>query len=356
MIYSFESFTQPNQTNSMPTVREIADYAGVSKSTVSLVLNNKPGVSEGMQARVLQAVEALNAEQDTVARAHSDEALSLLVLHPPTLNDDVFTEYLQGIWAGVSQYNVHLRLSANEIKLPSNHITNLIFSETSLRPDGVIMIGSTDNEPLLERAISLGIPCVMVHREQEYPHISTVGVDEAMASAEATQYLIDLGHRGIAFMGGDIKLQYTRGRLAGYKRALEQNGIPVPPEWIFLGFEEAHMQCVLQERPEITAIVCMNDTYAMEFVLPVLDAAGCTIPDDYSVVGFDNLVPARALNPPLSSISYPRYQEGIRVVDVLVEQIQNPLLRSQHIVFQTKFHKRASCGPPRQKHRSRYDD
>jgi len=334
----------------MATVREIAAYAGVSKSTVSLVLNNKSGVSEAMRQRVFDAVEALNEGQSRaqpLPPLHSQKALSILVLHPPTLDDEVFTEYLQGIWAEAARHNLHLRLAANEPNLPGNHITNLVFSDPSLRPDGVIILGAKSKEPLMAKTTALGLPCVSVHREKSHPGISTVGVDEAAIAAEATQHLLELGHRAIAFMGGDPGYDYVHGRLRGYRLALAGQGTEIPANWIWLGFNQGDMEALLSQSPEVTALVCMNDTYALDYAIPALQARGCKIPDDFSIVGFDNLQAARIFDPPLTSVSYPRYQESVRAVEVLVERIDNPMLASQHIVFRAKLHKRASSAPPR---------
>ena len=339
----------------MPTVREIAELAGVSKSTVSLVLNNKPGVSGGMRQRVLEAVNQLRvlegAQPLTSAvispRDVDKELLTVVVLHPSILrSSQVFSELLQGIQAGATAYQIQLRLAMNEPDLPNTHITRLYFSEPTLRPSGVLVIGARQNESLVDEARQLGIPCVLVGRQSTDSGVAAVGRDEEAIALKATDYLLDLGHQAIAFVGGDEAYSYTHSRLRGYRGALQARGIDVPDRWVALGTGRTAAERVLAASPEITAAIFINDAYAME-ALPVFQAAGRAIPDTLSVISFDDTQEARTFDPPLTSVSYPRYQEGLWAVRVLVEQIRQPLIKSCQIVFRASLVERASCAPRR---------
>jgi LacI family transcriptional regulator len=347
----------------MPTVSEIAKHTGVSKSTVSLVLNNKPGASTEMRQRVMEAVGQLRAREEAQSMAQAmpnsrttagtypadNGPLSVVVLHPSILrSSQVFSELLQGIQAGAHQYQLQLRLAANEPHLPQDHITRLYFSDPNLRPNGVLVIGARFEEPLLDEARKLGIPCVLVGRQADDAHVSAVGQNEETIAFEAANYLLDLGHRAIAFLGGERDYSYTHSRIAGYRRALQSHGIDSLERWVALGAGDVAAQKVLDDSPEITAAIFVNDAYAMEG-LPLFQAAGRSIPGDLSVISFDDTEEARTFDPPLTSVSYPRYQEGFWSVKVLVERLRQPLMQSCQVVFRASLIERESCVPPRKR-------
>ena len=210
----------------LPSVRQIAEQADVSISTVSLVLNNKPGVSDAMRARVREAINQLGGLEETSGleyaggpRLVNNHQLSVVVLHPALLrSSQVFSELLQGIQAGAARYQLQLRLAVNERGLPSDHISQIYFSDPSLYPDGVLVIGARLDEPVPEQVLQLCIPSVLVGRDTSDQVHSCVGRDEEAGAYEATDYLLGLGHRAIAFVGGDPAYSYTHSRLHGYAR------------------------------------------------------------------------------------------------------------------------------------------
>lgn len=337
----------------MPSVREIAEFAGVSKSTVSLVLNDKAGVSEEMRRRVLEAINWLRVRKETQSAGsplfHSPvgekKPLSVLLLHPTILrSSQVFLELLQGIQAGADLYQIQLRLAANEPNLPPDHVTSLYFSDPSLRPNGLLVIGGRLEEPLVQEAQDLGIPCVLVSRQSVNGRASAVGRDEEAIAFQVTDYLLDLGHRSIAFLGGDWAYSYTRSRVAGYQQALQARGIAARDRWVALGEGDTAASQILSASPEVTAAVFVNDAYAVRG-LPQFQAAGYTIPHRFSVISFDDTEEARTFEPPLSSVSYPRYHEGLWSVKILVERLCQPLMQSCQVVFRASLIERDSCAP-----------
>lgn len=345
----------------MPSVSEIAKHAGVSKSTVSLALNNKPGVSEAMRQLVLQSVDELrvveeaqslqqasaNIITDSIPNVGVKEPLSVVVLHPSILrSSQVFGELLQGIQAGADAYHLQLRLAVKDPAPSDDHITHLYFSDPTLRPNGVLIIGAQQHEPLVDEARRLGIPCVLVGRQSTDPATAAVGRDEEAAACEAVNYLLELGHRTIAFVGGDDSYSYTHSRLRGYRRTLRKQNINVSERWVALGEGREAAEEIVANVPEVTAVIFINDAYAIDG-LPVFQAAGRVIPENLSVISFDDTQDARNFTPPLTSVSYPRYQEGLWSVKVLVEHIRQPLLKSCRIVFKASLVKRDSCAPPK---------
>lgn len=329
----------------MTTVREIAEYAGVSKSTVSLVMNEKPGVSEKMRQQVMEAVRILERER-THAAGPGASALSIMVLHPPVLPSSyVFSEVLQGIQAAASEYNVQLRLVVNAREVSQQHVSQLYLSEDSLRPDGVLIFGAQQHEPLLVKIREHGIPCVVLGREAKQYAISGIERDEVYYARQAVRHLIDLGHTQIAFVGGEPVYDFTFNRLEGYQQALAAAGIAVIEPQICLGDGRTATQNVLKNMPDVTAMLFVNDSYAAAG-LPVLAEHNLTIPDDISVVSFDDTNIAREHEPPLTSISYDRYEEGRWAVKALIEQIRYPYIERVQIVFRAELVVRGSTAAP----------
>lgn len=335
----------------MATVREIAELAGVSKSTVSLVLNNKAGVSDELRAAVLRAVAELQRRQSADMPLEEGEGrvrgLSLMVLHPPVLrSSQVFSEVLQGIEAAAEQFGAQLRLAANAPDAGDQHIAHLYLADAQLRPDGVIVFGARQHEPLLDKITALGLPCVVLGREAgKYP-VSGIGRDEARHAAALTQHLLDLGHRAIGFVGGETHYDYTHNRLKGYRDALAAAGIAPREAWVQLGAGDAATQRLLASAPQLTALLFVNDSYAAEG-LRVLSAAGVRIPDELSVASFDDSDIARLHEPPLTSIAYERFREGQWAVKLLIEQLRTPSLVRAHLLFDARLVVRASTAPPR---------
>lgn len=343
----------------MTTVREIAEFAGVSKSTVSLVLNNKAGVSDEMRQTVLNAVnelENIHAEEilpEQLSRSHPTENkvnnLSIMVLHPPVLRSSyVFSEVLQGIQSAAETFNVQLCLMANDPNATAQHISHLYLSDDNLRPDGVLVFGAQQDEPLLKKVIAQRLPCVVLGREvQKYP-VSGIERNEQRYAYQLTQHLLELGHRSIAFVGGEMIYDYTNNRLKGYQHALEDAGIVMRDEWICLGNGTQATEAILECTPEVTAIVYVNDSYADEG-LTSLRARGLQVPDDISVVSFDNTETAQSYSPPLTSIAYNRFKEGQWAVKMLIDHIRNPFIEKSHLVFKAELIVRESSAAPSQK-------
>lgn len=337
----------------MATVREIAEYVGVSKSTVSLVLNNRPGVSEKMRQAVLNAVNALEANQaeaDFAAHSATDrnpQTLSIMCLHPLAVRSSyVFSQVLQGIQNTAELYKLQLRLVANDPEASEQHVSYLYLTDELLRPDGVIVFGAQQHEPLLERAVEQGIPCVVLGREAKKYHVSGIERDETRYAYQLTQHLLSLGHRTIAFVGGETCYDYTNNRLQGYRLALEEASIAENEHCHCLGYGASATAAVLNANPDITAVIYVNDSYLIEG-LPVIQERGLTIPDDLSVASFDNTEFAQDDQFSITSIAYNHFKEGQWAVKMLLDQIRYPFIEQSHLVFKGELIVRESTALPR---------
>ena len=345
----------------MTTFRQIAQAAGVSISTVSLVINDKAGVSQKKREAVHEAIQQLEAglgptSKNRTKRSNKgkierskrskEEALSFMVLHPPAPSSYyVFSQVLQGIQAGAEANLIQLRLVANEPNMGEDHLAYQYLSDPLLRSDGLILFGAKEKEPLLASALNHNIPCVVLGRDVSGYKVSGLGRNETQCGYMAANYLLDLGHRAIAFVGGEGGYDYVRNRLQGYRNAMKVAGIKVAREWVRHGDAIPATAAVLDEAPEVTAIMFVNDQYAADGLL-VIRQRGLEIPHDLSVLSFDNSNLAREATPPLTSVSYQFYEEGQWAVKMLLDQIRFPALDMVHTYFKAELIKRKSCAPP----------
>ncbi len=329
----------------MPSVSKIAERAGVSKSTVSLVLNNRPHVTEATRRRVLLALEEL--QRSTAPRvAKPGQTINILLIHPITLgSQQVFRELLQGVQSGIEEAEARLTLAVHQPPLRPEHATHALLHDRAFRPDGVILMGARRDDPILDEVRSERLPCALLGRQEAPEDMSAIGMDNAGGAREATEYLIGLGHRRIAFVGGDDSYDFTTLRRAGYRAALEGAGLPAEG-LSFPGPGDQATRAFLQARTEATAILFVNDEQALRG-LPVLAAAGLRVPEDVSVVCFDDTDNVVRRDPPLTAVSVPRTRVGYWTAQTLLNCIRHPEIGVVRMTLRTQLRVRASCQAPK---------
>lgn len=328
----------------MPSVSEIARRAGVSKSTVSLALNNRPHVSDATRRRVVQALEDL--QQLAAARSvQAAQRNNVLLIHPIVLgSQQVFRELLQGVKSGIEAAGGRLTLAVHQPPLQPEHATHTLLHDRAFRPDGVILMGTRVDDPILDEVRREQLPCVLLARQDAPPDMSAVGMDNVAGAREATEYLINLGHRRIAFVGGDAQYEYTHLRHAGYQAALQAAQLPTDG-LTFLGAGDAAARTFLQAHPRASAIFFVNAEQALR-ALPILCQAGIRIPKDLSVVCFDDTDNAQRYTPPLTTVAVPRLQIGSWAAKILMDCIHHRDLKTVRVVLRTELRVRASCQAP----------
>lgn len=327
----------------MPSVSEIAQRAGVAKSTVSLALNNRRNVSEATRKKVLQALEELRRESPPPsATRNGTQSYNVLLIHPETLySSQVFRETLQGIQIAIDETNSRLTLAVHQSPLHANHATHILLHDPTLRPDGALVVGAQINDPILDEIRAEKLPCVLLARQEGADDVSIVGMDNIAGMREATQYLIDLGHRCIAFVGGATVYDFTELRRKGYEAAMAAANLPTEG-LTFLGSGDEAIRDFLNAKTGATAVVFINDEYAQR-AYPVLNEAGIRIPDDLSITGFDDTNDARLYSPPLTTLTVQRDQIGYWAARVLVEHIRNPNMMPMRLIMRPRLNIRESC-------------
>jgi len=339
-------------TKSRPTQRQIAEAVGVSRTTVSLVLNDVPGarVSSETRHRILEVAHQLNYYPDAAARTLVSGRTStigfVLCQSPDRIFADAFLpEVLRGVGDAVQENGLRVLVhSVEDVTAPDAYI-GLVRKKQA---DGIILSGPRSDDRQLLQLKAEGFPVVLLG-QLPGSGIPFVDVDNVEAAKQAVEYLIDLGHRRIGMIT-NAPLAYTasRDRLAGYRRALEQAGLKYAQDLVRYGDfreESGHqaMNDLLDLAQPPTAVFVASDLVAFG-ALVAIKQHGLAIPDDVTLVGFDDVRLAHYVNPPLTTVRLPAYGLGYRAAMLLTQLIVGELVEEQEILLKTELVVRQSCG------------
>ncbi|MCL7749696.1 LacI family DNA-binding transcriptional regulator [Halalkalibacter alkaliphilus] len=313
----------------MATIKDIAKAAGVSVTTVSRALNGYNDVNEKTRAKIKSIAEELNYSPNAVARSlvkSKTETIGLLVSELSLSGaKDMFTyEIMCGINDSSSEKGYDLILfSTNSAKQKAKSYSQLCRER---QVEGVIMQGIKIDDPYLKEVIDSNIPCVLIDVEIEGENVGFVSTDNVFGAQMAVKHLTNLGHRNIAIMNGHNQAVVSQKRLQGYKKQLEEASIAFQEEYVLNGeFLEEKAEKVaysfLNEHPEVTAIFCASDLMA----LGVMNAAkrlGIAVPEELSIVGYDNITLAEYVQPQLSTVEQNKYQIGFKAAKLLIDMLE----------------------------------
>jgi LacI family transcriptional regulator len=332
-------------------LEDVARKAGVSRSTVSRVINDDPKVSVKTRERVWEVIRRENFTPNPAARALVTRRTEIIGIVIPTVENIFFTDnnYFTQILAGASQMarqnDYAMLLWLGELTEDEERLRQSVSNNRLV--DGVITASLTHDHPLFKRLLNLGSPLVTIDRPLEYDdRISYVSVDNVRAAEEATNHLIRLGRRRIAHITGNLSIADAQDRLQGYKNALSRAGLPVDPELIVPAFfsrqsgYDATRQ-LLPRKPD--AIFAAGDTIAVG-ALQAAHEAGMRVPHDLAVVGFDDVDVAAQAFPPLTTVRQPVQGKGAAAAKLLIDLIQGRVQAPQHILLETELVIRQSCG------------
>lgn len=305
------------QASSRPVVMaDVARLAGVSHQTVSRVINNSPQLRPETRQRVQEAIDRLGYRPNTAARALVRGRTGSIGLISTGSTHFGPTSIQRSIEAAASAAG----LFASSVSLPTLTRASLDASvEHLLRQfvEGIIIIAGQDDALDLARSRTVGVPIVLVEGDLTRARW-TVGVDQVAGAAMATRHLLDLGHREIVHLAGPQDWSEARARLEGYRREMTAAGLrppqPITGDWSAeFGYGAA---ASIVADPSVTAVFCANDQIAIG-LLCRLDQQGRRVPDDVSVVGFDNQPESAYLIPPLTTVAQDFPSVGARAVDLV---------------------------------------
>lgn len=337
-----------------PTQKQIAEEAGVSRTTVSFVLNDVPGVtiSPETRQRVLEAAARLNYYPDAAARrlvSGQTRTIALVLHQGPTqaYSDAFLPQMLQGVSRAAKQQAYHVLFYPID---PANGSASYDELVRGRHADGLILSGPrSDDRKLLELAEE-GYPIVLQGQLPE-TSIPFVDVENEKGASIAVEHLINLGHRRIG-MVTNAPLTYTaaRQRLDGYRQTLARHGIDYAAEWVRLGnFDEESGEqaanALLEDCADLTAFFVASDAVAYG-VLRAARQRNLTVPDDLAVVGFDDIPTSRYVFPSLTTVRLPAFGLGWAAADLLIRLINRQEVEETQITLDTELVIRRSCGAP----------
>jgi LacI family transcriptional regulator len=335
--------------NGKTTMAEIAALAGVSKPTVSKVMNGQPGVAAATRERVERVIAERGYVRHSAARALSAGRTGSVNLVVKEIDNAYFTEIIRGVEETLERAGLSMVLTAthDEARRHRRWMARVVEHGT----DGAILVLPDENFSQLDGLRRHGIPAALVDdRGDSPPGVPSVGATNFAGGFAATEHLISLGHRRIAAISGP-PFKSTRERLAGYRTALQEAGITPDPRLespgAFVpetGYEAA--RDLLRSADPPTAIFAGNDLQAMG-VYRALYKLGLRTPDDVSVVGFDDLPLSRLLTPALTTVRQPVREMGAQATRMLLRVIDGKPLESPRVELATSLIVRESSAPPR---------
>lgn len=304
------------------TIRSVAEEAGVSIGTVSKVINDSGKISENTRKKVFQAMRKLNYKPDAAAASLRGKRTKLIGLLVPDISNPFYAGIARSIEDRSHEVGLNVMLCStdNNTEKEKNYLALL----TSQRVDGLVVASAFRSTVLLQETIERGIPSVLIASEIPQLSINTVTVDDYKGGYLATSHLLDLGHKDIAIISENVRSNEPR--LAAYRDSLREAGIDVKPEYIMKteatilkGYECAKKLLLLEEKP--TAIFACNDLLAAG-VIQAAKELELDLPRELSVVGFDNTVLSTTTAPMLTTVSQPIKQMGAKVVNLLLQEME----------------------------------
>ncbi len=325
------------------TIGDVAAEAGVSVATVSKVINDRWGVAENTSTRVRAVIEELGYQSSLVAqslRSHSTNVIGVLVVDIEPFS----AELLKGVARAINGTGYELVVFSgcgradDQVGWERRYLQRV----SGTLCDGAILVTPSSVD------VTYGASVVAVDHNVGSSGLPTVDSDNLSGAVSATEYLLELGHRRIGFLAGRPDLESARLRERGYRTALRRAGVKLDPSLIQVGgYEvdsaEGAARRLLERGDRPTAIFAANDVSALA-TISVAGSLGIAVPDDLSVVGFDNVPDSALSEPPLTTIEQPIQQMGFDAARILIRLIAKQPV-PDHTMLPTRLVVRGSCRP-----------
>lgn len=347
MIYLSKGLRKrfPTEGSNIVTIKEVAKQAGVSVSTVSHVINETRFVSDELKTRVLASMDDLGYQPNRIARSLRKKQTNSIGLIISDITNPFFSEIAWSIeyLSYIEKYSLILCCTNGNQEKELFYIRQL--SENQV--DGIILISPKISASYLSLLEEREIPVVLVDNESPDANIDVIMVDNYHGGKLATEHLISLGHEKIACIAGPFTGNPTYDRVQGYKDTLIAHGITVRDDFILSGNFDvvSGVQCadtLLEKEEKPTAIFACNDMMAMGVIQSAVKH-NLRVPDQLSVVGFDDISMAQYIVPPLTTIKQPLHEIGEAAVNSMMEVIKNPNKANKTIVLDVSLIERQSA-------------
>lgn len=339
------------------TMKDVAREAQVSIATVSLVLNDAPGIAQATREHVRKVIHDLKyTPNDQARRLSSGRTGTLALVMPPwqeAFADPYFLELMRGTLETLRDRGYEMLLEISDRRFLEHNLWKRLFA--SKRIDGLIIATPYLDQDYLKELDHPQYPTMLVNGDRpDLPGLDFVGYDDLQCGLDATRYLLGLGHRKIAHIAGPLNHASALRRQQGYRDALEEARLPFVPEWVevgeYLPLEARDALLKLLALPEAkrpTAIFCANDTMALSAITH-LQELGYQVPRDFSIIGVDDTGPAERSRPGLTTFRQEIFHLARRAAELFLDKLENkgpggPVKER----IPMRFVERSSCAPLR---------
>ena len=333
------------------TIKDVAALAGVSPSTVSRTCKNNPSISEETKERVRKAMAELGYEPNFQAsNLASQNSRTIGIILPASAKEvyenSFYLEAIQGIshYCNGRQYMTTIVTGQDEAEI----LDAVRSMSRSGKVDGFIILYSKKDDPVIDYLFNEGLLYILIGKATQYTNQTIyIDNDNLLAGREAAEYLYQLGHRRIAYLGSDSSLMFSADRKAGYQLALASHQLPVRPEFcvevknVSENNEEA-IRGLLMQKDRPTAILVSDDILDVSLERVCLENH-LAIPEDLSIISFNNSLFARLTSPQLTSIDIGAGQLGSEAASQIINHIENPNLLATKIIVPHHLIERDSC-------------
>jgi LacI family transcriptional regulator len=338
------------------TIREVAEVAGVSIGTVSRVLNQKAGVSEKTRQHVLEITKELDYHPTKRLQLHHRNVSNLGLLIRPTENPLTSDPFYGGIFYGVENrcQEHHISVSFNTLDFHDHRLRRLPTILKDERNSGFVLLGALPKEIVTAVEETIRVPIVLVDNHYTSCRWDSVMIDNLEGAYTATKFLISASHKNIVMLSGPDHPSILE-RRDGFRRAMcEQNLNPIiiethsdsPRDGLSPRDGEKGIEEVLLQAPETTAVFCSNDNQAIG-AIKKLHESGLRIPEDISIIGFDDVMLGSFTSPPITTIHVDRVTLGKMAVEILLDRINNPDRAVVKVIVGTRLVERGSVSLPK---------
>lgn len=317
------------------TIYDVAEKAGVSIATVSKVINNTGRISEKTRKKVMQIMDELEYQPSVVASALSGKSTFTLGLTLPDLANPYFAELARAIEDQGRKHGFNVFICSTDNDADKEEEYYQLFMKK--RVDGIIMVSRDKQNVVVKKILSEKVPLVMIAREIFSAPVTSVMVDDYYGGMQAGQHLLQQGHQNIAVIVENLTELGSKERLRGCVDAMKEAQLELDPQLVIEGgytleSGKAAMKQLLQQKQRPTAVFACNDILAIGAIQAVREG-GLKVPDDISIVGYDNTILAAIIDPPLTTVAQPMQEIGERSVALLVQQIQSKETVRQRVLL-----------------------
>lgn len=328
-------------------MREVAERAGVSVTTVSHIINDTRPVRDELRRRVTVAMSELGYQPNALARSLRRKQTRTLGLIVPDSANPFFAEVARGIEDTSFEHGYTVILCNSDGNLAEELLYINVLVEKQV--DGILFVAAGASAEHIRALLTRGMPLVVVDREVPGVVIDRVFTDNTRGGRLAAQHLLELGHRRIGCITGPPGVSLSADRINGFWQILAENDIPIDEKLIVKGdfqyeggYQAARFLLALEYPP--TAIFACNDLMAIGATSAALEW-GWQVPADLSVIGFDDVRLASFTNPSLTTIAQPKHDMGVLAATMLLDRIHQPHLPPRRRLLETKLIVRQSTAP-----------